>query len=223
MTADGAGSRTEESSRPLPQKLWICHKNTEEVDGKAYQRMVDALSLRGREKVNATKNELHRRQRILAYSLLEANGQEPEELYEPWETGNGGRHFSISHSGRLVWVAMADVPVGIDVEEISRTDASRVQKVGRSHFFTEGERRRLSAASVEEFLYVWTFKEAMAKLTGVPLARLLGETDYFDIQKQAEETDGFWRWTMEETVYAMRQWAEDGGIVTVCLKGTPQG
>lgn len=197
----------------------VYHTNTEEFDGKAYQRMVDALSLRGKEKVGATKNELHWKQRVLAYYLLENNGQEVEELYEPWETGHSGRTFSISHSGHLVWVAMADAPVGIDVEEISRTELSRVRQLGKSHFFTERERRRLAEASMEEFLYVWTFKEAMAKLTGVPLAELLGEVDYFDVMERVEEESGWLVWEMDGVVYRMKQWMEDGGVVTVCRKG----
>ena len=139
--------------------------HTDRYDEAALSRMYGSLSSFGKNKVDTAGGETHRRQRILAYYLKERNA--------------GERRYSISHSGRLVGVAASPCPVGIDLEEISRTDEERVQRVGRSHFFVPAERERLRRASVEEFLLVWTFKEAMTKLTQIPLARMLGEIDYY--------------------------------------------
>ena len=204
------------------QELWISHKNTEDYDERAYQQMYDALSLRGREKIDATGSGQHRRQRILAYYLLERNGQDAAELYQPWATGGNGRRFSISHSGTLVYVAMSGQLVGIDVEEISRLKPERVERLSHSHFFTDKEKERLADASVEQFLKLWTFKEAMVKVTGIPLAKMLGTVDYFEVLKQAVREDDFYVWTWDGVPYKMKQWEEEGGIITVCQRPETQ-
>ena len=200
------------------REMEIYHANTTVYDKRAYQQMYDALSLRGKEKVDASGNELHRKQRILAYYLLEANGKGRSFSYEAWDAKPGGRTYSISHSGALVYVAIADAPVGIDVEEISRLRPKRVRRLAGSHFFTDGERKKLTGASAEAFLYVWTFKEAMTKLTGTPLPKMLGDLDYFAAKANAE-------WEKESCFFLyngrniqMRQMEENGGIITVCFE-----
>ena len=202
----------------------VYHGDIEKYDEKAYRDMAGTLSLTGKRKVESSKNELLRRQRIVAYSLL--------ARYQ----GKAG-FSSISHSGRLVYVAVADVPVGIDVEEIARIRPKQVKRLADSHFFTEEERKRLRVANVEGFLRVWTMKEAMTKLTGVPLAKMLGSVDYYAIMDRDGQEDGEGAVTFHyaakegaisdgaeqkdrgkrEWLVQMRQWKEDGGIVTVCL------
>ena len=74
--------------------------------------------------------------------------------------------FSVSHSGSLVVVAMAETEVGIDVEEIKEKPYGRI--VERN--FTAGE--AAEGKDLESFLKVWTKKEAYLKLTGDGLSGL---------------------------------------------------
>jgi 4'-phosphopantetheinyl transferase len=75
-----------------------------------------------------------------------------------------GLHLSVTHSGDLVGVAVADVPVGLDVEERSRSMAGMDEHIR-------------SAGEPPGDLYVyWTRKEALLKATGdglkVPMTEL---------------------------------------------------
>ena len=74
--------------------------------------------------------------------------------------------FSVSHSGSLVVVAMAETEGGIDVEEIKEKPYGRI--VERN--FTAGEAAEVK--DLESFLKVWTKKEAYLKLTGDGLSGL---------------------------------------------------
>ena len=74
--------------------------------------------------------------------------------------------FSVSHSGSLVVVAMAETEVGIDVEEIKEKPYGRI--VERN--FTAGEAAEVK--DLESLLKVWTKKEAYLKLTGDGLSGL---------------------------------------------------
>jgi 4'-phosphopantetheinyl transferase len=77
-------------------------------------------------------------------------------------------HVSISHSGERVGVAVAGVPVGVDVERIRpiAIDGLATQTLGH------GER----AEDVAEFFRYWARKESAVKATGdglaVPLAKV---------------------------------------------------
>lgn len=71
---------------------------------------------------------------------------------------NGDLHFSISHSGVMCAVSLADVPTGIDVEHVRRDyGTSLVEKS-----MTDGER----AVYDGDFTRLWCRKESLAKLTG---------------------------------------------------------
>ena len=95
----------------------------------------------------------------------------PGELV--WETAangkpyfaNAGIHFNLSHSGGTVVAAFAGSAVGIDIESRGRCrDFSGIAR----RFFDHSE-----AATVndeEQFLRLWTGKEAMLKLSGEGLS-----------------------------------------------------
>ena len=87
-----------------------------------------------------------------------------------------GVFISLSHAGGLVAAAIADRPVGIDVEPIRplpRMDALAAR------YFSVGERDALSAMPPKEreaaFFRIFTKKEAYAKANGIPLAAAIGE------------------------------------------------
>lgn len=74
--------------------------------------------------------------------------------------------FSIAHSGACVAVALADVPVGVDLEvERDMPDAVHLAQT----WFTPAEAARI-AARPQDFLPLWTTKEAVLKTTGSGLS-----------------------------------------------------
>ena len=87
---------------------------------------------------------------------------------------SGGVHFSISHSGDLILLAVSrQCDVGVDVER--QRDVARVSQLS-DRWLTPAERadaaRRIAegASASEAFLRVWTLKEARLKALGVGIA-----------------------------------------------------
>lgn len=83
---------------------------------------------------------------------------------------NGG-YISISHSGEYCALAVADAPVGIDIEQIGRVD-DRIA----SRFFIETE-RQWAHGDAARLTVVWTVKEALAKLDGTGIKMLWNSVD----------------------------------------------
>ena len=83
---------------------------------------------------------------------------------------NNPVYFSISHTDGLVACCIADSPCGIDCEKIVKHD--RVKELA-NRFFVENEIEliRNSGYSSEEFLKIWTCKEAIAKRLGCGLIK----------------------------------------------------
>jgi 4'-phosphopantetheinyl transferase len=83
--------------------------------------------------------------------------------------GDGSWHFSLSHSGDLVVVAVSPLgPLGVDVESTSRViDELQSLVQHPSEPQTSGV----------ELLRVWTRKEAVLKATGEGLARAMSDLD----------------------------------------------
>lgn len=78
-----------------------------------------------------------------------------------------GLHYSISHAGNYAAVAVADVPVGIDIEAVNRFE--RGERLAQK-FLTQQEYAlygQLGEADKPEMLArAWTRKEAFAKADG---------------------------------------------------------
>jgi 4'-phosphopantetheinyl transferase len=82
-------------------------------------------------------------------------------------------HFNLSHSGGVALIAVADEPVGVDVEACGPTrDALAIAR----RFFTPEEAGALARLAPPErdraFLRVWTRKEAILKARGLGLDAL---------------------------------------------------
>lgn len=78
-----------------------------------------------------------------------------------------GVELSVTHSGDLVGIAVADLPVGLDVEKVDLgVDGDAVARVA----LTDAEVRELSGydgvAKARAFTTYWTRKEAVVKATG---------------------------------------------------------
>lgn len=76
-----------------------------------------------------------------------------------------GVHFSLAHAGTVAVCAVADTPVGVDIEKTSRSNAGVAKK-----YFNENEQKY-------EFSYIWTRKEATVKADGGGIALGLENID----------------------------------------------
>ena len=122
-------------------------------------------------------DDLHKRQRycvwrLLDYALQQRIGKGVDELSfsvdgnGKWSC-NGGVHFSLSHCGNVVAVAVSEHPVGIDVEacDVERFNARLAQRI-----LTDGERETYQALPTDKrpqaLLEIWTKKESLFKRDG---------------------------------------------------------
>ncbi len=110
---------------------------------------------------------------LLCRMLGERLGREVKPRFDYGENGKPfladfpGVHFNLSHCARAVLCAVADAPVGCDVEEVpAELDGQLLD-----FCFSPEEQdtiRRASCPTVE-FARLWTCKEALLKLHGIGL------------------------------------------------------
>jgi len=94
---------------------------------------------------------------------------------------NGGNlHFNISHSGQWAVCALANVPVGVDVERLRKVNPALAER-----FFAPDEVAALKALSpemqTEKLIQLWTLKESFLKAIGRGLTRNLNS---FSVRRQ---------------------------------------
>lgn len=117
---------------------------------------------------------------LLARLVGQLTGKEPPPILigergKPF-FAHGDLHFSISHTRDHVFCAVADGPVGLDAEELSRKPSPRLaQKV-----LSPNELRQYGAAPDKDraLLTFWVLKEAAVKLTGQGLRGYPNDTDF---------------------------------------------
>ncbi|MBR5892178.1 MAG: 4'-phosphopantetheinyl transferase superfamily protein [Bacteroidaceae bacterium] len=132
------------------------------------------LSGQRREKIALLANADDRRESAAAYILLrEALGKEygladaPVFEYgdygKPFLQGAEGIHFSMSHCRQAVVCAVADFPLGVDVESLRPYN----ERLAR-YTMNDEELSRIESSPLPEveFVRLWTMKEAVAKLSG---------------------------------------------------------
>lgn len=74
-------------------------------------------------------------------------------------------HFNVSHSGKYVVCAIADTPVGVDIEY---NDPEIDLNIAKLYFFNSEYRRIIeSDNSSNEFFNYWVLKESYMKYTGL--------------------------------------------------------
>ena len=89
---------------------------------------------------------------------------------------NSSISFSISHTDKYFAVVIADSEVGIDIESKDMSQ-SKMQSIAK-RFFLPSEAEYINDR--DSFLRVWTFKEAYAKMTGVPLSTVIDKVSALD-------------------------------------------
>ena len=98
-------------------------------------------------------------------SQLSTLNSTPTFLYNDYGAPyiEGGPHFSISHCKRGIAVAVSENPIGIDIEAIRTFSPELMRKT-----MNEDEQQRITSSTTpdQEFIRLWTQKEALLKLQG---------------------------------------------------------
>lgn len=128
------------------------------------------------EAIEACSDPLAKRQRycvwlLLDYALKQSAGKGVDELRFALDGGkwscDGGVEFSLSHCGNVVAVAVAERPVGVDVE---RLDAERFNERLAKRILNERELTVYNSTAQEQrpqmLAAAWTQKEALFKRDG---------------------------------------------------------
>ena len=152
--------------------------------------------------------------------------------------------FNISHCSGMAVCALADVPVGVDVETGRRVKDSimhRVLSPWEQAYVKEQVYVKEQPESVERFLELWTLKESFIKMTGEGLRIPLDTVDFRlresieagkavaeDGSAVAEEgsavAEGARLWRSPDRISCSRpgyfmQWKLDGGyVLSLCTK-----
>lgn len=97
-------------------------------------------------------------------------------------------HFSISHTPRHVFCALATSPVGLDAEEMDRPIRPELAE----KILSPAEKERYAAAADQRacLLRLWVLKEADAKRTGEGLRGYPNHTDFSPEDPRIQEMDG---------------------------------
>ena len=115
-----------------------------------------------------------------------------------------GPHFSISHSRRMVAVAIGDRNMGLDIEVIRRFHQLVPQRImSRTEyqwFCRRGELKR-------DFFALWTLKESYFKYLGTGLRGFPNDTEFFYDGQQ-------WKISGEDLTFQVLE--EKNLLMTVC-------
>ena len=146
---------------------------------------LDSRELNGRTGHEAGREllgELYRRVtgEIMPPIAIEERGK-PYFPDSPW-------HFSISHTKKHAFCALAHCPIGIDAEELTRKIELRLA----DKILSPGERAEFDAAEdkCKALLTFWVLKEAAAKLTGDGLGGYPNHTSFSLADPRVTERDG---------------------------------
>lgn len=131
------------------------------------------LSLRGDTRRLESLGALMTLRDILPSNKASAEIARDSDNGKPYFKDTSMPHFSLAHSCGICAAVTADAEVGIDIELI-RPVPHRNEMTER--FFTEDEKQRLRESDTDEnFLLIWTQKEALVKMRGDSLACSLGK------------------------------------------------
>ncbi len=119
--------------------------------------------------------------RLLRRALLNKNiSEEDQELDyneygKPFLKNNCGWHFNISHCRKLAACAIAQSPIGVDVERIRQFPELVLKRC-----FTERETELIKESNNSDltFFQLWTLKEAYVKAIGRGLSYPLRDAEF---------------------------------------------
>ncbi len=146
----------------------------DDIAGFDFETALPLLSDQRREQALKFKHEQGRKTCAAAYLLLceglrKEYGITEKPIFEygehgkPFIVGHPDIHFNLSHCREAAICAIADRPVGVDIESI------REYKDTLAHYTMNDEELAhitLSPDPAKEFIRFWTMKEAVLKLSG---------------------------------------------------------
>ena len=103
---------------------------------------------------------------------------------------DGGLHFSITHTKKTVFCALADVPVGIDAEEVDRNVTPSMAEKILSPFEYAQYEALPEADRNEALLRFWVLKEAEVKCSGLGLRGYPNHTSFSLDDPRVQVMDG---------------------------------
>ena len=142
-------------------------------DPRLFERLLPCVSVEKRKQIMRMRPGIDRRLslyaeiivRRIASEFLNIDNSDIEivrgEYGKPYLKGNENFHFNISHTHNAIAIAIADTPIGIDIERISPLNASIVERL----YSIKEKEYVYSVADVEDrrFSEIWTRKEAYIK------------------------------------------------------------
>jgi len=142
-----------------PSQLYVWHIT------ETLPQLKSILDYKNMSEVNKFTSIVHQKQ-YLAKQILLQNNRLIEKLdYLP--TGkpvlSNGQYISISHSGMFVVVAVSSQPVGIDLEARN----AKLLKIS-SRFKHPDDVIPVLSDEISRLQYLWTAKESVYKLAGIP-------------------------------------------------------
>lgn len=156
-------------------------------------------------------------EQLLTYGFLESFGfaYQKERIHrgafgKPYLPGEEV-HFNLSHGQRIVALACASVPAGIDVESPRRIGENTFRRC-----CTDREMEWLAGLEDREdgFLRLWTLKESYVKMRGEGL-RIPPDSVGFSFGEDGEilcDREGFfWQYEMDEGILALCLAEPDAG------------
>lgn len=194
----------------------IFHKYLERVDEERKSKVMRMQGPEGRLRSLAAGS-------LLQFGICRKLGIEPfraapfsfkqMEGGKPIWPGKEEIHFNLSHSGDYACCAVADQPVGVDIQVCDGLRSALAKR-----FFTEKDNQRLRECSGQEqenlFYRLWSIKESYIKLTGKGMSQGLSSFEIcWDQEKKyadKEETGGEGRIIAEEKTMAC--FKEEHGI-----------
>lgn len=130
---------------------------------------------------------------------------------KPYLADHPSCHFSISHSANVVAVAVAENPIGIDVEKTGRALDSLAKR-----YYTPKEQDYIQNSDNprESFYEIWTRKEAFIKMTGEGLCRPL---DSFEVLEDSRYKSWMLHQLRTEESYAVSLCSEKYNLNSIEL------
>jgi phosphopantetheinyl transferase len=133
------------------------------------------------EYIKKYKSELHRKQ-LLARSILQKRLDLNDVLYKN-EQGKpflkNGKFISISHAGHYVGIAISKQAIGIDIEKFSDKLTRVISK-----FLNKNEKKITNQLDKQQLLQIWTAKESIYKLTGIPGLRFREDIEITELNQE---------------------------------------
>lgn len=148
-------------------------KDFEKTDSKTYETMFEALPASIKQKAKKRRGTNDFCPTVVEYFVVKSLiGLEDGADFLYNENGKpfaeGKKHFSISHQENILAVAVADVPVGVDIQKLIPYPNKIAQQIANEK---ELEKITQSKNPSIELTKLWTKKESYLKMLGLNMAR----------------------------------------------------